>query len=117
MKKHICTHCGEEFTGKKRKYCNDKCRYEYDKVRKRKQYRLDNNIKSRSCPICDKEFEPNRNGALTKYCSQDCADEARGLETGSAGKATRKKMLSMRMVESYLVSKNAHIQGFVMNAA
>lgn len=79
MKKHICTHCGEEFTGKKRKYCNDKCRYEYNKVRKRKQYRLDNNIKSRSCPICDKEFEPNRNGALTKYCSQNCADEARRI--------------------------------------
>ena len=78
-KKHICTHCGEEFTGKKRKYCNDKCRYEYNKVRKRKQYRLDNNIKSRSCPICDKEFEPNINGALTKYCSQDCADEARRI--------------------------------------
>lgn len=77
MKKHICTHCGEEFTGRKRKYCNDKCRHEYDKVRQRKQYRLDNNIKSRSCPICDKEFEPNRNGALTKYCSQNCADEAR----------------------------------------
>ena len=79
MKKHICTHCGEEFTGKKRKYCNDKCRHEYNKVRKRKQYRLDNNIKSRSCPICDKEFEPNRNGALTKYCSQDCSDEARRI--------------------------------------
>lgn len=79
MKKHICTHCGEEFTGKKRKYCNDKCRYEYNKVRKRKQYRLDNNIKSRSCPICDKEFEPNRKGALTKYCSQNCADEARRI--------------------------------------
>jgi predicted nucleic acid-binding Zn ribbon protein len=79
MKKHICTHCGEEFTGKKRKYCNDKCRHEYNKVRQRKQYRLDNNIKSRSCPICDKEFEPNRNGALTKYCSQNCADEARRI--------------------------------------
>ena len=79
MKKHICTHCGEEFTGKKRKYCNDKCRYEYNKVRQRKQYRLDNNIKSRSCPICDKEFEPNRKGALTKYCSQNCADEARRI--------------------------------------
>ena len=79
MKKHICTHCGEEFTGKKRKYCNDKCRYEYNKVRKRKQYRLGNNIKSRSCPICDKEFEPNRKGALTKYCSQNCADEARRI--------------------------------------
>ena len=45
MQTYICVHCGEEFTGKKRKYCNDKCRYEYNKVRKIKQYRLDNNIK------------------------------------------------------------------------
>ena len=68
MQTYICVHCGEEFTGKKRKYCNDKCRYEYHNARKRKQYR--------SCPICDKEFELNKKGALTKYCSQNCADEA-----------------------------------------
>lgn len=31
------------------------------------------------CPICNKAFEVHVNGALTKYCSQDCADEARRI--------------------------------------
>lgn len=32
------------------------------------------------CPICNKAFEVHVNGALTKYCSQDCADEARRIK-------------------------------------
>ena len=31
------------------------------------------------CPICNKAFEVHVNGALTKYCSQDCSDEARRI--------------------------------------
>jgi len=118
MEKHICTHCGEEFTGKKRKYCNDKCRYEYNKVRQRKQYRLDNNIKSRSCPICDKEFEPNRKGALTKYCSQNCADEARRIRNRECWRKNNKpKKDVIKACEwcghTYTVpARNAHIARF-----
>lgn len=33
----------------------------------------------RVCKICNKEYELNKNGSGYKYCSQDCADEARRI--------------------------------------
>ena len=33
----------------------------------------------RVCKICNKEYELNEDGAGYKYCSQDCANEARRI--------------------------------------
>ena len=75
--KRQCLLCGAEISGRRRKYCSDECRFESDRIQKRKKYRLENNVTTRACPVCNKEFEPNKNGARYKYCSTDCHKEQR----------------------------------------
>lgn len=75
--KRQCKQCGTVLSGRRRKYCSDECRFESDRIQKRKKYRLENNITTRNCPVCNKEFEPNKNGAKYKYCSTDCYKEQR----------------------------------------
>lgn len=36
-------------------------------------------MNNKTCPVCGKAFAVHIDGALTKYCSQDCADEARRI--------------------------------------
>ena len=75
--KRQCLLCGAEISGRRKKYCSDECRFESDRIQKRKKYRLENNITTKKCPVCNKEFEPNKNGARYKYCSTDCHKEHR----------------------------------------
>lgn len=73
-----CDICGVEFetVHPKYKYCSPTCGKQGAKIRDAK--RRGNEI-IKDCPICGKQFETKKNGALTKYCSQDCSDEARRI--------------------------------------
>lgn len=73
-----CEICNIEFetTNPRKKYCSPKCGKQGAKIRAAK--RRGNDI-IKDCPICGERFEIGKNGALTKYCSQNCADEARRI--------------------------------------
>jgi len=73
-----CEICNIEFETTKlnKKYCSPKCGKQGAKIRAAKRRGTDI---IKDCPICGERFEIGTNGALTKYCSQDCADEARRI--------------------------------------
>lgn len=73
-----CDICNIEFetTNPNKKYCSPKCGKQGAKIRDAK--RRGNDI-IKDCPICGERFEIGKNGALTKYCSRGCADEARRI--------------------------------------
>jgi endogenous inhibitor of DNA gyrase (YacG/DUF329 family) len=73
-----CDICNIEFetTNPRKKYCSPECGKQGAKIRAAK--RRGNDI-IKDCPICGERFEIGKNGALIKYCSQDCADEARRI--------------------------------------
>lgn len=68
IEKSFCLNCNTEIiqrvSGPKRKYCCNKCRYEYIyKNGNRKNYNL-------LCEYCEKEFKSY--SVKRKYCSHDC---------------------------------------------
>lgn len=74
MDKHnTCVVCNKELDGRKKKYCSKEC----SNANKRERYRVKNNISSRKCQFCNRCFEPNKNGAKIKYCSEYCFKEMR----------------------------------------
>lgn len=75
-----CHMCHKKFDGRKKKYCSDECRFEYDKIKKREVYRIENGLDSRQCNFCSKPFTPKTNGASCKYCSESCVKEVRRAE-------------------------------------
>jgi predicted nucleic acid-binding Zn ribbon protein len=77
MDMHECHMCHKKFDGRKKKYCSDECRFEYDKLKKREVYRIENGLDSRQCNFCSKPFTPKTNGASCKYCSELCEKEKR----------------------------------------
>lgn len=73
-----CEICGKEFetTNFNKKYCSPECAKQGLKIRDARRRGADI---IKDCPICGERFEIGKNGALTKYCSQGCADEARRI--------------------------------------
>ena len=73
-----CDICNIEFEAinPRKKYCSPECGKQGAKIRAAK--RRGNDI-IKDCPICGERFEIGKNGALTKYCSQNCADKARRI--------------------------------------
>jgi 5-methylcytosine-specific restriction endonuclease McrA len=87
----ICKHCGNQFLGRKRKYCAEPCA-DGARFRRRRERRLLISVKSQSqvgkprrwpdgipachkkheCKKCGKPFKPKRAGRAS-YCSQSCA--------------------------------------------
>lgn len=72
-----CKNCGKGFRkrpGTTGQFCSRDCAY---------AYRTSENLKSRACPVCGREFKPSRNGQLT--CSRDCSsrrtDKPKALRT------------------------------------
>lgn len=72
-KYNTCAECNKELGWRKKKYCSKEC----VNANARKRYRVKNNISSRKCQFCNRCFEPNKNGAKIKYCSEDCFKEMR----------------------------------------
>lgn len=64
----ICLNCGETFERKRngmgQKYCTNRCRLEYIKVK--------NISEARTCEECGSTFELRKSGAEKKYCSIEC---------------------------------------------
>lgn len=71
-RKIICIQCGKEVSGNlHKKYCSEKCRYEYDKETKLRRIRAEYvpvPLKQVECVVCGKVFETNRR----KTCSAKC---------------------------------------------
>lgn len=59
-----------------KKYCSPACAKQGVKVRDASKRGADI---IKNCPICGERFEIKKNGALTKYCSEVCSDEARKI--------------------------------------
>lgn len=75
----VCLICNKEFKPKRSTamYCTPECKKQAAKIRDAKR-RGAQIIKD--CPVCGKWFEIGKDGAKTKYCSDECFREARRIE-------------------------------------
>ena len=72
-----CAICGKEFDAKTRgKYCSPECGKQGTKTRDASRRGTDI---IKDCPICGERFEIGKNGARTKYCSEECFKEYRRI--------------------------------------
>ncbi|MDG4868791.1 hypothetical protein P8631_12370, partial [Guyparkeria sp. 1SP6A2] len=73
-----CDICNTEFKtiNPMKKYCSPERAKQGVKVRGANRRGADI---IKDCPICGERFETRKNGALTKYCSKNCSDEARRI--------------------------------------
>lgn len=78
---HICAQCGAEFTGRKKKYCSQRCGWVAASRRKGKRPRSEQRAEQyarthRECPECKIMFRITRHDNHSKgpqvYCSVDC---------------------------------------------
>lgn len=65
----------KNMTSEQKKMESQKAKVRYEKRYIKEKKKAD----KRECLICKEKFIPNFNGAKTKYCSQNCADEARRI--------------------------------------
>ena len=100
----------------RKKYCSPKCGKQGAKIRAAK--RRGNDI-IKDCPICGERFEIGKNRALTKYCSQDCADEARRIRNRERWREVNpgwdngiNKVCQWCGKEFIVLARNAHIARF-----
>jgi len=79
--RYTCAQCGNEFTGRKRKYCGDKCNWQAASRRKGKrpldEVRAEQRARTRrECPECKRMFRITRHDRHSKgpqvYCSTEC---------------------------------------------
>jgi endogenous inhibitor of DNA gyrase (YacG/DUF329 family) len=81
-----CLYCGDNFTGRKRKYCGDEC------MRAADLQRLNNKTGGRVylekiCPKCGKAFK-TRN-PLQRLCSKECKRNTNVINCPICGKSFR----------------------------
>lgn len=72
----ICEYCGEEFEGRKKKYCSNECCYNADKDRKRIQYI---GKREKVCRQCGVDLPKNK----TRFCSNGCQQKYNHIKSGA----------------------------------
>lgn len=89
-KVQTCKHCGKEFTGRKRKYCSNKC----CKVAhcQGETPAMSNRAKQLKCIVCSKDYEGQNN---SKYCSIECRNKRK------VSKAKNKRIKSYTYICKY----------------
>lgn len=77
MTTHICNICGNEFTGRKKKYCSQDCLDEARRISNRERWRTNNpgwnEGINKVCVWCGQVYTvPARNAHIAKFCSEEC---------------------------------------------
>lgn len=81
-----CEQCGDKFSGRKKKYCSQKCSNEARRIRNRSRWREANpnwnKGISKTCVHCGKEFYVSARYKHAEYCSDDCRYTANSRAKG-----------------------------------
>ena len=84
-KQQTCAHCGREFTGRLRKYCERRCYVAAATARNLERYGVYRKRRiPRTCELCGAEYLPSYGGQRT--CGREC-----GVVLASNTRAARRK--------------------------
>ncbi|AYP68563.1 hypothetical protein EalM132_00051 [Exiguobacterium phage vB_EalM-132] len=108
-----CINCTKELTGAQRKFCCKKC----DDV-----WKYNNSKKESSCEHCKQTFmyPAKKVSNKPKYCSTQCASEARVVAVAKAKEKVAEKCLSVRDLDtlsgSFISQDNPIVKGGISEA-